>query len=130
MVKTKDRVYAAKAKKVVILWDLDNKLPRGPLYEAAQALKSMAKKFGDVIDIAAYSNHHAFIHLPYISVYRRKKKMNRMRSMKGKKRRNFKERFIDGNEKYNEAARHLVTPKVGYGLAQDLRRVGVYVKTD
>ncbi|KAG6402518.1 hypothetical protein SASPL_134714 [Salvia splendens] len=177
MVKTKDGVYAAKAKKVVILWDLDNKPPRGPPYEAAQALKSMAKKFGDVIDIAAYANRHAFIHLPewvvqgrreerrldalerrglstpaepYIcSVCGRKcktnmdlkkhfrqlhererqKKMNRMRSLKGKKRRNFKERFIDGNEKYNEAARRLVTPKVGYGLAQELRRAGVYVKT-
>lgn len=52
-----------------------------------------------------------------------------MKSLKGKKRKNFKERFIDGNEKYNEAARRLVTPKVGYGLAQELRRAGVYVKT-
>ncbi|KAG6400311.1 hypothetical protein SASPL_137137 [Salvia splendens] len=177
MVKTKDGFYAAKAKTVVILWDLDNKPPRRPPYEAAQALKSMAKKFGDVIDMAAYANRHAFIHLPqwvvqgrreerrldalerkwlstppepYIcSVCGRKcktnmdlkkhfrqlhererqKKMNRMRSLKGKKRRNFKERFIDGNEKYNEAARRLVTPKVGYGLAQELRRAGVYVKT-
>ncbi|KAH6782232.1 C2H2-like zinc finger protein [Perilla frutescens var. frutescens] len=177
MVKTKDGAYAAKAKKVVVLWDLDNKPPRGPPYEAALALKSMAQKFGDVIDMAAYANHHAFVHLPqwvvedrrekrhldflerkglstpsepYIcSVCGRKcktqmdlkkhfrqlhererqKKMNRMKSLKGKKRQRFKERFIDGNEKYNEAARRLVTPKVGYGLAQELRRAGVYVKT-
>lgn len=177
MVKTKDGVYAAKAKKVVILWDLDNKPPRGPPYEAALALKSVAQKFGVVIDMAAYANRHAFIHLPqwvvedrreqrhlnflerkglstpsepYIcSVCGRKcktqmdlkkhfrqlhererqKKMSRMRSLKGKKRQRFKERFIDGNEKYNEAARRLVTPKTGYGLAQELRRAGVYVKT-
>lgn len=177
MVKTRDGVYAANAKKVVILWDLDNKPPRGPPYEAALALKSMAQKFGKVIDIAAYANRHAFIHLPqwvvedrreqrrhdirerkgietpsepYIcSVCGRKcktnmdlkkhfrqlhererqKKLNRMKSLKGKKRQRFKERHISGNEKYNEAARRLVTPKVGYGLAQELRRAGVYVKT-
>ncbi|PIN09890.1 hypothetical protein CDL12_17532 [Handroanthus impetiginosus] len=177
MVKTREGVYAAKAKKVVVLWDLDNKPPRGPPYEAALALKSMAQKFGDVIDMSAYANRHAFIHLPqwvveerrerrhldflerkglatpsepYIcSVCGRKcktqmdlkkhfkqlhererqKKLNRMRSLKGKKRQRFKERFIDGNEKYNEAARTLLTPKIGYGLAQELKRAGVYVKT-
>ncbi|XP_057811238.1 uncharacterized protein LOC131025461 [Salvia miltiorrhiza] len=64
MVKTRDGVYAANSKKVVILWDLDNKPPRGPPYEAARALKSMAEKFGDMIDMAAYANHRAFIHLP------------------------------------------------------------------
>lgn len=55
--------------------------------------------------------------------------MNRMRSLKGKKRQRFKERFIDGNEKYNEAARSLLSPKIGYGLAQELKRAGVFVKT-
>ncbi|KAL6537500.1 hypothetical protein OROMI_026034 [Orobanche minor] len=177
MVRTKEGVYTAKAKKVVVLWDLDNKPPRGPPYEAALALKSVAQKFGDVIDMSAYANHHAFIHLPqwvveerrerrrldfverkgistpsepYIcSVCGRKcktsmdlkkhfkqlhererqKKLNRMRSLKGKKRQRFKERFIDGNEKYKEAARSLLTPKTGYGLGPELRRAGVYVKT-
>lgn len=52
-----------------------------------------------------------------------------MRSLKGKKRQRFKERFISGNHKYNEAARSLVKPKVGYGLASELRRAGVFVKT-
>lgn len=177
MVKSKGGVYAAKAKKVVVLWDLDNKPPRGPPYDAAMSLKSMAQKFGDVIDMAAYANRHAFIHLPQWVVEERRerrqldflerkgasapsdpyvcsvcgrkcktnmdlkkhfrqlhererqKKLNRMRSLKGKKRQRFKERFIEGNEKYNEAARSLLTPKIGYGLAQELRRAGVYVKT-
>ncbi|KAG8377567.1 hypothetical protein BUALT_Bualt08G0046600 [Buddleja alternifolia] len=177
MVKTKEGTYAAKAKKVVVLWDLDNKPPRGPPYEAALALKSVAQKFGDVIDFSAYANRHAFIHVPqwvvedrrerrqidflerkglstpsdpyictvcgrkckthmdlkkhfrHLHERERQKKMNRMRSLKGKKRQRFKERFIDGNEKYNEAARSLLTPKIGYGLAQELRRAGVYVKT-
>ncbi|KAL6539219.1 hypothetical protein OROGR_011868 [Orobanche gracilis] len=177
MVRTKEGVYTAKSKKVVVLWDLDNKPPRGPPYEAALALKSVAQKFGDVIDMSAYANHHAFVHLPQWVVEERRerrrldfiertgistpsepyscsicgrkcktsmdlkkhfkqlhererqKKLNRMGSLKGKKRQRFKERFIDGNEKYKEAAHSLLTPKIGYGLGQELRRAGVYVKT-
>lgn len=59
----------------------------------------------------------------------REKKLGRMRSLKGKKRQKFKERYITGNVKYVEAARELLTPKKGYGLAAELRRAGVYVKT-
>ncbi|XP_054819760.1 uncharacterized protein LOC129318819 isoform X1 [Prosopis cineraria] len=177
MVKNKEGIYAPKQKKVVVLWDLDNKPPRGPPYQAAMALKQVAQRFGDVVDMSAYANRHAFIHLPQwvlherrerkqIDILERKgvitpsepyvcgvcgrkcktnsdlkkhfkqlhererqKKLNRMRSLKGKKRQRYKERFISGNYKYNEAARSLVTPKVGYGLASDLRRAGVFVKT-
>ncbi|GMH04011.1 hypothetical protein Nepgr_005850 [Nepenthes gracilis] len=177
MVRTKEGVYAAKQSKVVVLWDLDNKPPRGPPYQAAMALKQVAGRFGEVVDISAYANRHAFIHLPnwvveerrerrrldilerkgiltpsepYIcSVCGRKcktnldlkkhfrqlhererqKKLSRMKQLKGKKRQRFKERYIDKNYKYEEAARTLITPKVGYGLAKELRRAGVYVKT-
>ncbi|KAL4649587.1 hypothetical protein ACB092_01G024500 [Castanea dentata] len=177
MVKNKQGIYTPKQKKVVVLWDLDNKPPRGPPYNAAMSLKQLAQRFGDVIDMSAYANRHAFIHLPQWVVQQRRdrkevdfferkglitpsdpyickvcgrkcktnldlkkhfkqlhererqKKLNRMRSLKGKKRQRFKERFINGNEKYNEAARDLVTPKVGYGLASELRRAGVFVKT-
>lgn len=52
-----------------------------------------------------------------------------MRSLKGKKRQRYKERFVSGNHKYAEAARTLLKPKVGYGLAPELRRAGVFVKT-
>ncbi|XP_057427270.1 uncharacterized protein LOC130720620 [Lotus japonicus] len=169
--------YAAKQNKVVVLWDLDNKPPRGPPYHAAVSLKTLAESFGDVVDISAYANRHAFIHLPQWVLHERRqrkttdilekkgivtpsdpyvctvcgrkcktnldlkkhfkqlhqrerqKKLNRMNSLKGKKRQRFKERFIRGNHKYNEAARTLVTPKVGYGLASELRRAGVFVKT-
>ncbi|KAK6245203.1 hypothetical protein SCA6_008293 [Theobroma cacao] len=177
MVRNKQGVYAPKQKKVVILWDLDNKPPRGPPYEAVVALKKVAEKFGEIVDMSAYANRHAFIHLPQwvlkerrerknLDILERKgivtlsdpyicgvcgrkcktnldlrkhfkqlhererqKKLNRMKSLKGKKRQRFKERYISGNHKYNEAARSLVTPKVGYGLASELRRAGVYVKT-
>ncbi|KAL3514463.1 hypothetical protein ACH5RR_027180 [Cinchona calisaya] len=177
MVRTEEGIYTAKPKKVVVLWDLDNKPPRGPPYQAAMALKKVAQHFGDLVDISAYANRHAFIHLPQwvvgerrerrrIDILERKgistpsepyicsvcgrkckthldlkkhfrqlhererqKKLNRMRSLKGKKRQRFKERFIAGNDKYSEAARSLISPKVGYGLASELRRAGVFVKT-
>ncbi|XP_059633330.1 uncharacterized protein LOC132276089 [Cornus florida] len=177
MVRNKEGVYAAKPRKVVVLWDLDNKPPRGPPYQAAMALKQVAQQFGEVVDFSAYANRHAFVHLPqwvleerrqrrhqdvlerkgvakspepYVCAVcgrkfstnmdlkkhfrqlherERQKKLNRMKSLKGKKRQRYKQRFIDGNRKYNEAARTLVTPKVGYGLASELRRAGVYVKT-
>ncbi|XVE94943.1 hypothetical protein REPUB_Repub02eG0053400 [Reevesia pubescens] len=177
MVRNKQGVYAPKQRKVVVLWDLDNKPPRGPPYEAALALKKVAENFGKVVDMSAYANRHAFIHLPEwvlqerrerknIDILERKgiitptepyvcgvcgrkcktnmdlkkhfkqlhererqKKLNRMKSLKGKKRQRFKERYISGNHKFNEAARSLVKPKIGYGLASELRRAGVYVKT-
>ncbi|KAK4769854.1 hypothetical protein SAY87_030386 [Trapa incisa] len=177
MVRNKQGIYTPKPKKVVVLWDLDNKPPHGPPYEAATALIELAKRFGEVVEVSAYANRHAFIHLPrwlvderrerkqldilerkgivsppqpYICTVcgrkcktnldlkkhfkqlherERQKKLNRMRSLKGKKRKKYCEQYISGNHKYNEAARVLVQPKVGYGLAGELRRAGVYVKT-
>ncbi|RID69356.1 hypothetical protein BRARA_C01454 [Brassica rapa] len=177
MVRNKEGVFAPKEKKVVVLWDLDNKPPRGPPFEAATELRRVAEHLGRVVEISAYANRHAFIHLPHWVVEERRsrrsldfaerkgevvpeepyvcgvcgrkcrtnldlkkhfkqlhererqKKVNRMRSLKGKKRQKFKERYVSGNEKYNEAARRLLTPKVGYGLEAELRRAGVYVKT-
>lgn len=177
MVKNKQGVYAPKQKKVVVLWDLDNKPPRGPPYQAAVALKQLAQRFGDLVDVSAYANRHAFVHLPQwvleqrrerkqLDILERKgllspsdpyvcgvcgrkcktnldlkkhfkqlhererqKKLNRMRSLKGKKRQRYKERYVSGNHKYNEAARSIITPRVGYGLASELRRAGVFVKT-
>ncbi|VVB15667.1 unnamed protein product [Arabis nemorensis] len=177
MVRSKDGLFVPKEKKVVVLWDLDNKPPRGPPYEAATALRRVAEKLGRVVEISAYANRHAFIHLPHWVVEERRerrnldfaerkgevipiepyicsvcgrkcktnldlkkhfkqlhererqKKVNRMRSLKGKKRQKYKERYVSGNEKYNEAARRLLTPKIGYGLESELRRAGVHVKT-
>ncbi|KAI5386145.1 hypothetical protein KIW84_072636 [Lathyrus oleraceus] len=51
-------------KKVIILWDLNNKPPRGPPYDAALSLKTLAERFGDVVSISAYSKRHSFFNLP------------------------------------------------------------------
>ncbi|PHT41779.1 Elongator complex protein 3 [Capsicum baccatum] len=66
--------HKIKPKKVVILWDLDNKPPRGTSYEAAMSLKMDAQCFGDVVDISAYANRHAFIHLPRWVVEQRRER--------------------------------------------------------
>ncbi|KAI5393521.1 uncharacterized protein LOC127091240 [Lathyrus oleraceus] len=177
MVKTKQGTYVPKQNKVVVLWDLDNKPPRGPPYDAALSLKTLAERFGELTDISAYANRHAFIHLPQwvrderrqrknLDVLERKgivnpsepylcsvcgrkcktnvdlkkhfkqlhqrerqKKLNRLNSLKGKKRQKYKERFVSGDQKYNDAVREIVTPRVGYGLDSELRRAGVFVKT-
>ncbi|KAG4953551.1 hypothetical protein AAZX31_14G082000 [Glycine max] len=177
MVKNSQGIYAPKNDKVVVLWDLDNKPPRGPPYDAAVSLKTLAARFGHLVDFSAYANRHAFVHLPQWVLHQRRhrrnldilerkgvitppepytcgvcgrkckthldlkkhfkqlhqrerqKKLNRLKSLKGKKRHRFKERFLRGNHKYDDAARTLVVPKVGYGLAAELRRAGVFVKT-
>ncbi|KAK1298340.1 hypothetical protein QJS10_CPB14g00586 [Acorus calamus] len=160
MVRGSDGIYLAKPKKVVILWDLDNKPPRGPTYDAALSLRRLASSFGDVLSISAYANRHALSTSPrrrlppppcayawgvcgrkcrthlenkrhFEQLYERKqlKKVWRMRSLKGKKRRKYKERFVSENTKYEEVARGILTPKVGYGLASELRRAGLFVKT-
>lgn len=178
MIRGRDGVWSARTEqRVAVLWDLDNKPPRGPPYEAAVALRRVGELFGHVVDISAYANRHAFSHLPqWVLAQRRErrrvdaqerkglavpdepyvcgvcgrrcrshpdlkkhfrqlhererqKKIARMRSLKGKKRQRYRERFIAGNRKYDEAARELLVPKTGYGLASELRRAGVLVRT-
>lgn len=178
MIRGRDGVWSARPEqRVAVLWDLDNKPPRGPPYEAAVALRRVGELFGRVVDISAFANRHAFDHLPqWVLAQRRdrrrldalerkglavpdepyvcgvcgrrcrtrpdlkkhfrqlhererQKKLNRMRSLKGKKRQRYRERFITGNRKYEEAARELLSPKTGYGLASELRRAGVFVRT-
>lgn len=178
MVQSVNGVWSAKSdEKVVVLWDLDNKPPRGPPYDAGMALRNLASLFGTVLDVAAYANRHAFSHVPRRIIHQRKerremdilerrgvnipeqpyvcgvcgrkcktnldlkkhfrqlherernKKLARMRMLKGKKRKKYRERFVSGNTKYEDAARDLITPKTGYGLAKELRRAGIYVRT-
>ncbi|CAL5051252.1 unnamed protein product [Urochloa decumbens] len=177
MVRGRDGVWTARSPTVVVLWDLDNKPPRGPPFPAATSLIAAASLLGRVVSISAFANRHAFSHLPaWVAAERRdrramdraeragtaapsvpyscgvcgrrfptrpdltrhfrqlhererNKKLSRLRSLKGKKRQKFRERFISGNTKYEDTARELLTPKVGYGLASELRRAGVHVRT-
>ncbi|KAG0581799.1 hypothetical protein KC19_3G010300 [Ceratodon purpureus] len=58
----------------------------------------------------------------------RNKRMNRLNSLKGNKRDKFRASLSDKEERYKSAAREVLVPKVGYGLASELRRAGVYVR--
>ncbi|XP_020090396.1 uncharacterized protein LOC109711658 isoform X2 [Ananas comosus] len=178
MVRGGDGVWSARAPSVVVLWDLDNKPPRGDPYAAASALRSAASLLGRVLAVSAYANRHAFSHLPsWVLAQRRDrrrldllerrapdpppepylcavcgrrcptrldlkrhfrqlhererlKKLARLRSLKSKKKRaRFRARFLSPDSKYDDAARQLLTPRSGYGLAAELRRAGVAVRT-
>ncbi|KAH9311793.1 hypothetical protein KI387_026828 [Taxus chinensis] len=68
-------------------------------------------------------------HFKQLHERERQKKMSRMDSLKGKRKAKFKQQFRVKDEKYQKAARNLLFPKLGYGLASELRRAGVYVRT-
>ncbi len=52
-------------RKVGVFWDLDNKPPKQvPPFVAALHLRNVAGKFGEVVDVVAYANRHAFSFLP------------------------------------------------------------------
>lgn len=58
----------------------------------------------------------------------RNKRMNRLNSLKGGKRDKFRASLSEKEARYKNAAREVIVPKVGYGLASELRRAGVYVR--
>ncbi|CAO2819502.1 unnamed protein product [Amaranthus hypochondriacus] len=56
------------------------------------------------------------------------KRLSQIESAKGKKRVNLVAKYAMNMEKYKNAARDILTPKVGYGLGEDLRRAGFWVQ--
>ncbi|KAB2619417.1 hypothetical protein D8674_015286 [Pyrus ussuriensis x Pyrus communis] len=159
MVQNKQGIYMPKQNKVVILWTwTTNPLAgrrtsasarswtRRPTPTATRSFICRERKQLDILERKGVvtlqepyicgvcgrkckSNLDLKRHFKQLHERERQKKLNRMRSLKGKKRQRFKERFVSGNHRYNEAARSIIKPKVGYGLASELRRAGVFVKT-
>ncbi|KAJ7520061.1 hypothetical protein O6H91_20G065400 [Diphasiastrum complanatum] len=68
-------------------------------------------------------------HFKQLHERERNKRLNRLNSLKGKRRRLFWEGLEEREKRYREAARSILVPKKGYGLAWELRRAGVFVKT-
>lgn len=56
------------------------------------------------------------------------KRLNQIESARGKRRLNMVERYSVKMEKYRRAARNILTPKVGYGLGDELKRAGFWVR--
>ncbi|XP_058727159.1 uncharacterized protein LOC131598593 [Vicia villosa] len=145
-------------KKVIILWDLDNKPPRGPPYAAALSLKTLAERFADDVSISAHTKRHSFFNLPQwnpdqnpnpncilchvcghecksisdLKIHFRKIHLYQREKLRKKlgsiKLSRSKVGFIRRIHTYNEAAGNDVAPRVEFGLGSELRRAGVFVK--
>ncbi|KAL2620639.1 hypothetical protein R1flu_000844 [Riccia fluitans] len=68
-------------------------------------------------------------HFKQLHERERQKRVSYLKTLKGKKREKFVEKVTDREMRYVEAARTVIVPKVGYGLATDLKRAGVQVRT-
>lgn len=68
-------------------------------------------------------------HFKQLHERERQKRMSRLNSLKGaKKRSKFKASVADREGRYLEAARKVLTPKYGYNLMPDLQQAGVFVR--
>lgn len=76
-----------------------------------------------------YNNDKLINHFKTIHEREQAKRLNRIESAKGKKRVNLVAKFSMKMDKYKNASRDVLTPKVGYGLADELKRAGFWVKT-
>lgn len=76
-----------------------------------------------------YTNEKLINHFKQIHETEQKKRLNQIESAKGKRRVNLVAKFSMKMEKYRNAARDVITPKVGYGLAEELKRAGFWVRT-
>lgn len=68
-------------------------------------------------------------HFKQLHERERNKRMSRLDSLKGKRKVKFKESLAERESRYKEAAKDVILPKVGYGLARELKRAGVWVRT-
>ncbi|XP_057804942.1 uncharacterized protein LOC131020251 [Salvia miltiorrhiza] len=76
-----------------------------------------------------YNNERFLNHFRQIHEREQMKRLNQIESARGKRRLNLVARNAVKMEKYRNAARDILTPKVGYGLADELKRAGFWVKT-
>lgn len=67
-------------------------------------------------------------HFKQLHERERNKRLNRLDSLKGKKKIKYKQSLIEKETRYREASKDVIAPKVGYGLMHELRRAGVGVK--
>lgn len=75
-----------------------------------------------------YNNERFMNHFKQIHEREHIKRLNQIESARGKRRLNMVERYSIKMEKYRRAARNILTPKVGYGLGDELKRAGFWVR--
>lgn len=76
-----------------------------------------------------YNNERFLNHFRQIHEREQIKRLNQIESARGKRRLNLVAKYAIKMEKYRNAARDILTPKVGYGLADELKRAGFWVGT-
>ncbi|XP_039131088.1 uncharacterized protein LOC120267480 [Dioscorea cayenensis subsp. rotundata] len=77
-----------------------------------------------------FYNHTKFInHFKQLHEREQGKRLRRLESAKGSKRVMLAAKLSMKMEKYRRAERDVLVPKIGYGLADELRRAGVLVRT-
>ncbi|XP_057978098.1 uncharacterized protein LOC131164706 [Malania oleifera] len=76
-----------------------------------------------------YTNEKLVNHFKQIHEREQTKRLNQIESARGNRRVNLVAKFSMKMEKYKRAARDVFTPKVGYGLADELTRAGFWVKS-
>lgn len=76
-----------------------------------------------------YTNEKLMNHFKQIHESEQKKRLNQIESARGKRRATLIGKYSMKMEKYKNAARDVLTPKVGYGLADELKRAGFWVRT-
>ena len=75
-------------------------------------------------------NHEKLVnHFMQIHECEEKKRLNQIESARGKRRVHLVGKYSMKMKKYERAARAILTPKVGYGLADELERAGFWVRT-
>ncbi|GFQ07242.1 hypothetical protein PHJA_002868300 [Phtheirospermum japonicum] len=76
-----------------------------------------------------YNNDKLINHFKQIHEREQTKRMNRIESARGKRRARMAAQYAMKMDKYKNAARDILTPKTGYGLADELKRAGFWVRT-
>uniref|UniRef100_A0A6N2JXW6 C2H2-type domain-containing protein n=1 Tax=Salix viminalis TaxID=40686 RepID=A0A6N2JXW6_SALVM len=76
-----------------------------------------------------YNNEKFINHFKQIHEREQQKRLNQIESARGKRRVMLVAKYAMKMQKYKNAARDIVTPKVGYGLADELKRAGFWVRT-
>ncbi|KAK9067846.1 hypothetical protein SSX86_011957 [Deinandra increscens subsp. villosa] len=74
-----------------------------------------------------YNNEKLINHFKQIHESEHKKRVSQIESAKGSQRVKLVGKYSMKMEKYNNAARDILTPKVGYGLGDELKRAGYWV---
>ncbi|KAI3703554.1 hypothetical protein L1987_73709 [Smallanthus sonchifolius] len=74
-----------------------------------------------------YNNEKLVNHFKQIHECEHKKRVSQIESAKGSQRVKLVGKYSMKMEKYNNAARDILTPKVGYGLGDELKRAGYWV---